>query len=83
MLTNESEIYLVHAEGEILARTRYESEVIEPIVKKIERKLKYIQTKGLKINNRGVRFIKDIPFTDYKEYIREEKLFDLILLIYL
>ncbi|NLL81549.1 MAG: sporulation protein YqfD [Tissierellia bacterium] len=77
MLTNESEIYLVHAEGEILARTRYESEVIEPIVKKIERETGNIfKQKGLKINNRGVRFIKDIPFTDYKEYIREEKLFD-------
>ena len=77
MLTNESEIYLVHAEGEILARTRYESEVIEPIVKKIERETGNIfKQKGLKINNRGVRFIKDIPFTDYKEYIIEEKLFD-------
>jgi len=28
----------------------------------------------LKINNRGIKFIKDIPFTNYKEYIEESNL---------
>lgn len=78
MLTNESEIYLVHAEGDVLARTRYESEVIETIVKMTEKETGNVfEQKGLKINNRGIRFIKDIPFVNYKEYIKEEKLFDL------
>ncbi|WFA09550.1 sporulation protein YqfD [Tissierella sp. Yu-01] len=77
MLTNEQEVYLVHADGEVLARTRYEAVVTEPIVKKVEKETgKVFKQKGVKFNKRGIKFIKDIPFDNYKEYIEEDKLID-------
>jgi similar to stage IV sporulation protein len=77
MLTNEQEVYLVHAEGEVYARTRYEATVSEPIIKRVEKETgRVFEQKGVKINKRGIKFIKDIPFANYKEYIREEKIFD-------
>jgi similar to stage IV sporulation protein len=71
----DASFYLVHADGEVLALTRYESVVEEPIVKKVEKETgRTIEQKGLKINNRGIKLIKDIPFTNYKEYIIEKNL---------
>lgn len=70
--TNTEELYLVHAEGEVLARTFYEKTVEEPILKRIEKETgKIFSQKGLKFGSRGIRYIKDIPFASYKEYIDE------------
>lgn len=69
---------LVHADGEVLARTSYEASVSEPILKKMEKETgKVFTQRGLKINNQGIRFIKDIPFNTYKEYIVEDNLFNM------
>ena len=53
----EDSPYLVHAEGEVLARTRYTSIIEEPIVKtdKIETGRTYKQ-RGLKFKDKGIRF---------------------------
>lgn len=70
--TNTEELYLVHAEGEVLARTFYEKTVEEPILKRIEKETgKVFSQKGFKFGSRGIRYIKDIPFASYKEYIDE------------
>lgn len=77
MESNNENYYMVHAEGEVLARVRYEAIVEEPILKKVEKETGNILTqKGLKIRNRGIKFIKDIPYANYKEYIEEESLVD-------
>ncbi len=69
---------LVHADGEVLAKTSYEAKVSEPILKKIEKETgKVFTQRGLKLNNQGIRFIKDIPFNNYKEYIIEDNLFNI------
>lgn len=71
----DATFHLVHADGEIYARTRYEATIEEPIIKKVEKETGEIfKQRGLKINNSGIKFIKDIPFTNYKEYIEESKL---------
>lgn len=75
MESADDSFYLVHADGEVLARTRYEATVEEQIVKKVEKETgRKIEQNGLKINKRGIKFIKDIPFDNYKEYIEEKKL---------
>ena len=74
----DESFHLVHADGEVFARTRYEAIIEEPIIKKVEKETgKVFKQKGLKINNRGIKFIKDIPFTNYKEYIEENNLINL------
>lgn len=71
-------IYLVHSEGEVLARTRYEEQVEEAIVKKTEKESgNTFKQKGLKLNNTGIKFMKDIPFKNYKEYIYEKNFINL------
>lgn len=71
------EPYLVHADGEVLARTRYVETVEDMVVKKVEKETgKIMKQRGIKINNTGVKFIKDIPYENYKEVINEERLFD-------
>lgn len=71
-------IYLVHSEGEVLARTRYEQQVEEAIVKKTEKETgNTFKQKGLKLNNTGIKLMKDIPFKNYKEYIYEKNLLNL------
>ena len=70
------DIMLVHAEAEILALTRYSS-VIESYIVKREEKLtgKTYKQKGLKINNKGLKFLKgEIPFENYKEEIVEKSI---------
>ncbi|MFA5575749.1 MAG: sporulation protein YqfD [Tissierellaceae bacterium] len=69
----------VHAEGEVYAITRYSSIVREPIVKNEE---KYtgntIVQKGIKVGNKGVRFIRgSIPFDNYKEFEEEKSIINL------
>ena len=68
------EVYLVHAEGEILAQTRYSHVVEVPIVK-----LKQVETGethqqwGLAYGEKGVRFLSgDVPFDNYIEEIIEK-----------
>lgn len=69
---------IVHADGEVIAKTTYETKVSEPILKKIEKETGRVFTqRGLKINNRGILIIKDIPFNTYKEYIVEDNLFNI------
>ena len=70
----EDSPYLVHAEGEVLARTRYTSIIEEPIVKtdKIETGRTYKQ-RGLKFKDKGIRFLSgDIPYENYIEEIIEK-----------
>ena len=69
---------IVHADGEVFAKTSYEKEVSEPILKKVEKETGKIFTqRGLKINNQGIMLIKDIPFNTYKEYIVEKNLLNI------
>ena len=81
MLINEGrdEHILVHAEGEVLALTRYSSIVKEPIIKNEEKYTgKIYKQKGIKIKNKGITFIKgDIPFSNYREFIIEKSLINL------
>ena len=81
ILTNESLMkeILVHSEGEVLALTRYSSVVKEPIIKYEEKYTgKVYKQRGLKIKDKGIRFIKgEIPFSNYKEFILEKDLINL------
>lgn len=81
VLINEvkNENILVHAEGEVLALTRYSSIIREPIIKNEEKYTgRTYKEKGIKIKNKGITFIKgDIPFANYKEFITEKSLIDL------
>lgn len=75
---SSDERYLVHAEGEVLAQTRY-SHIIElPIVKleEVETGRVYKQ-RGLTINDKGVRFLSgNIPFENYTEEVIEKDIID-------
>lgn len=71
------EPYLVHSDGDILARTRYEASVEDQISKKVEKETGNImKQRGIKFNSTGVKLIKDIPYENYKEIVKEEKLID-------
>ena len=66
--------YLVHAEGEVLAQTRYSHIVEVPIVKldKVETGRVYKQ-KGVSFNEKGIRFLSGkIPYDNYEEEIIEK-----------
>ncbi len=71
------EYILVHAEGEVLAKTVYSYRLDEPIVKLIEEETgKVYERWELKIGKKGIQFFKgDIPFENYNETVREVKLF--------
>ena len=71
--------YLVHAEGEVLAQTRYSHIVEVPIVKldKVETGRVYKQH-GIKINEKGIRFLSgEIPYENYIEEIEEKDIMNL------
>ncbi len=69
---------LVHADGEVLARTSYDAKVSEPILKKIEKETGRVFTqRGIKVYKQGIMFIKDIPFDSYKEYVVEDNIFNI------
>lgn len=71
--------YLVHAEGEVWAQTRYTSVIEEAIVKKdkIETGRIYRQ-RALKFGDKGIRFLSgDIPYDDYIEEIIEKDIINL------
>lgn len=73
------ETYLVHAEGEVKAQTRY-SHIIElPIVKLEKKETGEIYSQwGLSSENKGIRFLsKDIPFDNYIEEVIEKSIFNL------
>lgn len=77
-LNNESS-FLVHSEGEVLAQTRYTVSVEEPIIKTEKRETgKLVKQRGLKIKDKGIRFITgEIPFNNYMEEINENKIINL------
>lgn len=81
ILTNEGtdEFIAVHAEGEVYALTRYSSIIREPIVKNEERYTgNSIVQKGIKIGNKGIRFIRgNMYFKDYKEFESEKSIINL------
>ncbi|MCK9443123.1 MAG: sporulation protein YqfD [Tissierellaceae bacterium] len=81
ILTNEGtdEFIAVHAEGEVYALTRYSSIIREPIVKNEERYTgNSIIQKGIKIGNKGIRFIRgNVDFKDYKEFESEKSIINL------
>jgi len=71
----DGEFILVRADGEVFARTRYEATVEDSIVKKVERETGEVFTQmGIRIKNRGIKFIKDIPFENSREYIEEQNI---------
>lgn len=79
LIENENtEMFLVHSDGEVIARTRYMEIVEDVIIKKVEKETgKVFKQRGIKFFNTGVKFIKDIPFENYKEVVNEEKLINL------
>lgn len=81
IITSElgGETLLVHAEGEVLALTRYSSIVREPIVKKEEKFTGRVFTqKGIKIGDKGIQFMKgEIPFENYREFVEEKSIINL------
>lgn len=81
ILDNEltEDIMFVHAEGEILALTRYSSVMESAIVKKEEKYTgKIYKQRGLKIKDKGIKFMKgEIPFSNYKEIITEKSIINL------
>jgi len=70
---------LVHAEGEVFARTLYSYKVEEPIIKTIKEETgRVFERKEFKIGERGIQFIKgDIPFEYYVEETEEIKILNL------
>ncbi|HLS52776.1 MAG TPA: sporulation protein YqfD [Tissierellaceae bacterium] len=67
------EVYLVHAEGEILAQARYTATVESPIIKYEERETgKTYKQRGIKFKDKGIKFFAgEIPFENYKEEVKE------------
>ncbi len=81
ILSNENtqENIFVHADGEVYALTRYSSIIKEPIIKNEERFTgKVYRQKGMKVNNKGIMFMKgSIPYENYKEFEVEKDLINL------
>lgn len=77
--TLDSDSYLVHAEGEVLAQTRYTAVVEMPIIRLDKKETgKVYKQKGVKIKERGIKLMKgQIPFVDYIEEVSETKLINL------
>lgn len=70
---------LVHAEGEVLAKTIYSHRIDEPTIKTIKEETGRTYTRReFKIGDKGVQFFKgEIPFKDYIEEVEEVKPFNL------
>ncbi len=81
ILNDESvdEQILVHAEGEVLALTRYSFVIRVPLIKTEEKYTgKIFIQKGIIIKDKGIKFLKgDIPFENYKEFIIEKPIINL------
>ncbi|MCF6461077.1 sporulation protein YqfD [Clostridium sp. Cult3] len=79
MITDENteDTIPIHAEGEVLAKTRYYYRLDEPIVKTIEEKTgNIVEVHEIRFGEKGIQFFKeDIPFNHYIENIREIKPF--------
>lgn len=69
---------LVHAEGEVLAKTVYNYRLDEPIVKTIKEETgRVYERRELKVGQKGIQFSKgEIPYKDYIEEVKEVKLFN-------
>src|SRR5699024_7495654 len=75
MSSDESEEnYLVHSEGEVLAQTRYTSEVKSPIVARKETETgKIHRQRGVKIGKKVIKFFSENrTYENYKEEIVEK-----------
>ncbi len=74
-----SETYLVHAEGEVFAQTRYTAIYEMPIIRLDKKETgKVYKQKGIKVKERGIKLMKgQIPFKDYIEEVEEVKLINL------
>ena len=70
---------LVHAEGEVLAKTIYSHRIDEPTIKTIKEETGRTYTRReFKIGDKGVQFFKgEIPFKDYIEEVEEVKPFNI------
>lgn len=70
---------LVHADGEVLAKTVYNYRIDEPIVKAVKEETgRVYERRELKIGQKGVQFFKgEIPYADYIEEVKEVKFFDM------
>lgn len=81
ILNDESvdEQILVHADGEVLALTRYSFVIRVPLIKTEEKYTgKIFIQKGIIIKDKGIKFLKgDIPFENYKEFIIEKPIINL------
>lgn len=76
---NPENSYLVHAEGEVLAQTRYMAVVEEPIITKEEVETGRIyKQRALKFGDKGIRFLSgDIPYDEYIEEVSEKSIIKL------
>lgn len=76
---NQTSGYFVHAEGEVLARTRYTVVKEVPIVKKDKRETgKTYRQFGLKMNDKGIKIMAgEIPYENYIEEVKEKKIINL------
>lgn len=70
---------LVHADGEVWAKTLYSYKIEEPIIKTVKEETgRIFERKEIKIGDRGIQFIKgDIPFDDYVESTEEVNILNL------
>src|SRR5699024_8447343 len=69
--------YFVHAEGEVWARTRYETTEEDYIISSTKKETVNVKkNKGIKVNGKGTRLCNDIPFDNYEEYVEEKNLID-------
>lgn len=77
--TLDSDTYLVHAEGEVLAQTRYTAINEMPIIRLDKKETgKVYKQKGVKFKEQEIKLMKGkIPFDDYIEEITETKLINL------
>lgn len=75
---NTEEEILVHAEGEVLAKTRYFYRLDEPLVKMVEEETgEKIEVHEIKFGEKGVQFFREeIPYEHYIENTKEIKPFN-------
>lgn len=79
MDTLNNDTYLVHAEGEVIAQTRYKAISTMPIIRLDKKETgKVYKQKGIKIKERGIKLMKgQIPYKDYIEEVKETKFINL------
>lgn len=78
VIQKEDEYMAVHADGEILAQTRYSLQLETPIMKTIEEETgRSIKFQEIKIGDKSFQFFReDVPYEHYRENIREVEIFN-------